>query len=376
MSTPFSVDPAAIRNFVVPLLAKGPKTHLAKELQTQFGVSRATAHNYLRELVAAEIIKRTKPGTYELATKSITIAHPITGLEEHEVWQYEIVPILGGLPANVIDIWRYGCTEMINNVIDHSESPGVIITVTRDAASVKVDVYDKGVGIFRKIRKALNLEDDRHAVLELSKGKVTTDPTKHSGEGIFFSSRAFDSFRILSGGVFFDRECDDDSDWILGDETPHENVDGTSVSMTLGNNSDRNLQNVFDEYATDTEDYRFDRTVVPVKLLEYGDERLVSRSQAKRLLGRVDRFKTVVLNFQDVESIGQAFADEVFRVFRAQHPEVELVPMKANEQVARMISRAISERQPQGDLFAAGQQGPRKPAESGDLAHPVEEDKG
>jgi len=36
----------------------------------------------------------------------------------------------------------------------------------------------------------------------LAKGKLTTDPKRHSGEGIFFSSRMFDEFDILSGGVF------------------------------------------------------------------------------------------------------------------------------------------------------------------------------
>src|SRR5690606_33075114 len=108
-----------------------------------------------------------------------------------------------------------------------------------------------------------------------------------------------------------------------------------------------------DQHASDANDYRFDKTVVPVKLLQYGDDHLVSRSQAKRLLQRFDRFRTVVLNFEGVESIGQAFADEVFRVFPSQHPEVEIIPVQANEQVMRMINRAVSGRDPQGDLFSS-----------------------
>lgn len=71
-----------------------------------------------------------------------------------------------------------------------------------------------------------------------------------------------------------------------------------------------------------------------------GRDNLVSRSQAKRLLGRFDRFKVVVLDFSGVASIGQSFADEVFRVFRSKHPEVELVPINASSEVRRMISRA------------------------------------
>ena len=57
------------------------------------------------------------------------------------------------------------------------------------------------MGIFKKIQKALDLLDERHAILELAKGKLTTDPKHHTGEGIFFTSRMFDEFTILSGGV-------------------------------------------------------------------------------------------------------------------------------------------------------------------------------
>lgn len=354
MSNPHLVDPTDVRKFVVHAITNGKNRQLAKQLQDRFGVSRPTAHNYLRELVAAQIIERTGPGRYDLRKVQTHIAHPLAGLDEYEVWISEIKPVLQDLPENVVDIWRYGCTEMINNAVDHSESPGVLVTITRTASTVEITVHDRGVGIFRKIARALKLEDDRHAVLELTKGKVTTDPARHTGEGIFFSSRAFDSFKILSGNVYFDHEGGDDRDWILGDEKPSEKVDGTTVFMTLSTTSPRLLQAVFDAYATDSEKYGFDRTVVPVKLLQYGDDQLVSRSQAKRLLVRFDRFKTVVLNFEGVETIGQAFADEVFRVFPGQHPEVELVPVSANEQVSRMISRATAGRVPQRDLFSQG----------------------
>jgi hypothetical protein len=124
--------------------------------------------------------------------------------------------------------------------------------------------------------------------------------------------------------------------------------------MTLNDDSKRTLRGVFDEYATDTVDYRFDRTVVPVKLLQYADDRPISRSQAKRLMNRFDRFRVVVLDFQDVETIGQAFADEVFRVFQSQHPEIELIPINANEQVARMTTRSLAEQRSQRDLFTNG----------------------
>ncbi|HSI24132.1 MAG TPA: STAS-like domain-containing protein, partial [Methylotenera sp.] len=54
----------------------------------------------------------------------------------------------------------------------------------------------------------------------------------------------------------------------------------------------------------------------------------------------IDRFKIVILDFKGVESIGQAFADEIFRVFANQHPEISLVEDNANQEVKKMISRA------------------------------------
>ena len=57
---------------------------------------------------------------------------------------------------------------------------------------------DEGEGIFLKIQKALNLYDTRESLLELAKGKFTTDPANHSGEVIFFSSKMFDHFSIHS----------------------------------------------------------------------------------------------------------------------------------------------------------------------------------
>jgi hypothetical protein len=56
-------------------------------------------------------------------------------------------------------------------------------------------------------------------------------------------------------------------------------------------------------------------------------------------LERVDRFKTVILDFAEVATIGQAFADEVFRVFVNEHPQVKIIAAHTNTEVAGMIAR-------------------------------------
>lgn len=281
-------------------------------------------------------------GTHELIQWEVDLTPE---LAEDRVWDKLIKPHMQDLPPNVRSICFYGFTEMLNNAMDHSEGSSVRIGFHRTATEVKIAIQDDGVGIFHKIATTLHLEDERHAVLELSKGKLTTDPKRHSGEGIFFTSRMFDDFFIASGpwrlictqgkSWLFDAQ----EGWVKSDKGP---IPGTLVSLRLDVSTTRTMESVFEQFAGEDEDFGFTRTRVPVALAQYGNENLVSRSQAKRLLARFDRFKEVVLDFQNVAMIGQAFADEVFRVFQSQHPEVRLSWHNAEEPVARMIRRAIA----------------------------------
>ena len=78
------------------------------------------------------------------------------------------------------------------------------------------------------------------------------------------------------------------------------------------------------------------------ELAQYGTDPLISRSHAKRILACLESFAEAILDFSGVDSIGQAFADEIFRVFARAHPGVKLTPIHANEEVNRMIRRAIA----------------------------------
>ncbi|EYF01149.1 ATP-binding region, ATPase-like protein [Chondromyces apiculatus DSM 436] len=250
------------------------------------------------------------------------------------------------------DICHYGFTEMLNNVVDHSRSSTATVTVSRTSVSIIFVIHDDGVGIFRKISAALALPDERFAVLELSKGKLTTDPKRHSGEGIFFTSRMFDTFMIESGDVSL--VCTSGKSMLFDKREPYqplensfaeESVTGTRVIMKISTLSGRTMTEVFDRFSdTLDENYGFVKTLVPVSLARFGDENLVSRSQAKRLLARFERFKEVVLDFSGVETVGQAFADEIFRVFPGDHPNTHLLWINTTPQVEKMIRRAIAAR--------------------------------
>ena len=100
------------------------------------------------------------------------------------------------------------------------------------------------------------------------------------------------------------------------------------------------MNEVFDEYAAGSDDFSFNRTLLAVKLAKYDQEDLVSRSQAKRVLARMEQFTEVVVDFSGVEFIGPSFADEMFRVFANEHPEVRLIPMEMTPDVERAVRRA------------------------------------
>ena len=331
-----------VRRFVLEHLEKHP-AGIAKEAASRFRITRQAVNKHLQKLVSEGSILeagQTRNRTYKLAPLAEWQASFKVDpeLAEDVVWSGNVSPALGSLPENVSNIWHYGFTEMFNNAIDHSGGSSIRVKVSKTAATAEMVLIDDGVGIFKKIQSAMNLLDERHAILELSKGKLTTDPRHHSGEGIFFTSRMFDSFAITSGGVFFSHQFGDPKDWILENE---QGSHGTTVWMKLHNHTARTTKKIFDLYASG-DDYGFNKTVVPVRLARHGSDQLISRSQAKRVLARVDLFKEVVFDFSEVDAIGQAFADEIFRVFPLEHPGIEINFVKANSQVKRLIERAKS----------------------------------
>jgi anti-sigma regulatory factor (Ser/Thr protein kinase) len=333
-----------VRQFILEHVEKHPCDIVALTAQA-FGLSRQGVHRHIQSLrkeKALRVYGTTRNRRYKLRPLAKWLErYPLRTIEgEDVIWSRDIRPLLRDLPENVLDILQYGFTEILNNAIEHSSGKSVLVCVQQTGLDTRIVIWDDGEGIFKKLKRELGLTDERHAVLELAKGKVTTDPVHHTGEGIFFTSRMFDSFSINSGNIWFahNREKEDGAeplDWIFEDEDP-QREQGTVVHMDLRNNVSRTPKEVFDQF-TSEEEYGFTRTVIPVRLAQYGDEKLVSRSQAKRLLAGIDRFKVVMLDFDGVATIGQAFADEVFRVFVAAHPEVELYVEHVSTPVQEMI---------------------------------------
>ena len=331
-----------IRGYIVENIAKHPES-ISRITAARFKITRQAVNKHLQRLVEEKVIResgKTRGRAYKLSplVEWRGRYEIVPGLAEDVIWTREVRLALGQLPDNALNIWHHGFTEMLNNAIDHSGGTAINVWIKKTAATAQMCISDDGVGIFRKIQAALNLLDERHAVLELAKGKFTTDPKNHSGEGIFFTSRMFDSFDIVSGGVVFRHDYGTPVDWIHEADESH---NGTFVFMTLNNHTSRTTTKIFNQF-TSQDDFTFSKTIVPVKLAKYGDDNLISRSQAKRLLARVELFKVVIFDFKEVPTIGQAFADEIFRVFANEHPNIALHVRNQNSEVKRMIDRVKS----------------------------------
>jgi len=329
-----------LRQFIIENVEKHSHDIVAQTMST-VGISRQAVHNHINKLIEEEIILKegtTRNARYKLLDTMYDFDIAITSdLQEDVVWSDKIAPILTDIKKNVYDICYYGFTEMLNNVIDHSETEKATIQLKINALKISFLILDEGVGIFKKIQKAFNLDDPRHAILELAKGKLTTDPERHTGEGIYYTSRMFDDFDLLSDKIYFHGQKN--NDWLLEKEKI---TKGTAVFMDIKRKSLTTIKQVFDVYSPEKEDFGFSKTKVPVKMLRHEGEELVSRSQAKRLIMGFNRFKEVILDFEGIKIIGQPFADEVFRVFKRQNPEVHLTWINTNEDIKKMIKHVMS----------------------------------
>lgn len=258
-------------------------------------------------------------------------AYPLSRLDESHVW----ADVKQVLPAETTDQARdtlgYAVTEMVNNAIDHSGGTTVIATVFQLGSSLTIVVVDDGVGAFLRMKEVFGLPNEAAAVVEITKGKRTTSPDKHSGEGIFFTSKAVDVFELSANGytVIFDNTIDD----VALQQT---SGTGTRVVLKLSVTTVHDLVDVFREYMN--EDGDFDRSTPRIELVTTGGE-FLSRSEARRFAAGLEKFDRVVLDFTGVKMIGQGFADELFRVWHKANPSVILQVRGTNPAVDLMINR-------------------------------------
>lgn len=306
------------------------------ELAAALGVSRQAAHRHLRlEVDAGRLVPEGSARATRYRRPEARFEFALPALAEDRVWE-EVsrqVPDLGHLVERDRQLVSYAFHEMVNNAIDHSGGRRLVVAVARSGPRLVLRIEDDGVGALEHFRALRRLASPLEALQEISKGRATTDPRRHSGEGIFFTSKAVSRFELHSGELRWI------VDNVVGDSTvmPAPPRVGTAVLLGIDLPVRRSLVEVFDAY---TEDHEFVRTRAIVKLFEAGTE-FMSRSEARRLLHGLERFREVLVDFTGVVAVGQGFADEVFRVWPAAHPAVTVTPLAEtmSPTVAFMVGR-------------------------------------
>ena len=328
----------------------------SRDIADSFGVSRQYASKLISLLVdEKKLIKFGSTRLAQYATLEYVQEHPDIApniytkqlvnkdLEEHIVLddiEHRFLPF-GRFSENIKSIFTYAFSEMLNNAIEHSGSKKIRVSVSLKDDELSFIVDDFGVGVYRNIMKKRHLKSEMEAIQDLLKGKMTTEPKLHSGEGIFFTSKVGDEFILDSYGYQFiaDNKIDD-----IFVKKVKGQKQGTKVTFRINIDNKHHLNDIFRKYTNigaDSE-YGFDKTEVHVRLYITGGVH-ISRSQARRVLSGLEKFKVVALDYEKVPMIGQAFADEIYRVFQKKHSSIKIESLHMNEAVRFMVGRAITE---------------------------------
>ena len=270
----------------------------------------------------------------------------LKGLREDEIWAKlrRTTDFLEDLSEQAENILYFAFTEMLNNAIDHSRSGVGYVKIWLENGRLKFIVSDKGIGVFRNVMAKKHLPSEVVAAQELIKGKLTTAARRHSGEGIFWTSKIADRFVLKSYGyeLIVDNSIRDYTMKVVD-----EKYVGTEVYFEIIKDTAKSIRQLFREYTFDEEHLTLDTTVIPINLFQEGDI-WISRSQAKKILAGLERYKKIIFNFAGVDVIGQAFADEIFRVFNIGHPEIELEATNMSDSVRIMVEHARNDRTGRG----------------------------
>ncbi|HEY0858515.1 MAG TPA: DUF4325 domain-containing protein [Albitalea sp.] len=309
---------------------------LADHVAQRSGVTRRTAHKALARLVDLQWL--TREGTPRRARhgpgllRQVAQRYPLAGLEEDIPWSRDFAPYFT-LPPEVQRMTQHAFCELLNNAVDHSDGTSVAVSLRQTPSHVQLLVSDDGRGVFDKLSEAFSLDDPALAMLELSKGKLTSQPHRHTGRGLFFTSKLADVFDLHANERAFQRRAWE-SGWLPGHALKRR---GTSVYAAIALDTTRTLDGVLSAFSADGCGTDFDRTVVPLRLITSALAGLESRAQARRVAARLHDFRRAEVDFSGVPRIGHGFADELFRVFAAQQPAFELVPVNMSPAVATMV---------------------------------------
>ena len=335
-------DLNALTHWITAAAALRPG-QLADEVAARAGISRRSAQHALARLVAQRWLvlegSRRRPLHRPGLQRQVVRRYALAALDEDTPWRHDFAPYFA-LPAPVHLMVQHAFCELLNNAIEHSDGTHVTVSLRQTASHVQLLVSDDGCGLFDRIARSFAIDDPALAMLELSKGKLTSRPRGHTGQGLFFASRLADVFDLYANHVAFEHRGWDDRAW--GDRAWRAQPRvlrhaGTSAYASFALDTPRTLESVRKAHSLNGQGLGFERTRVPLRLIASCQAGLESRAQARRVAARLNEFRHVELDFDGVPDVGHAFADELFRVLPGAAPALALVPLNMQGPVALMV---------------------------------------
>ena len=305
-------------------------------LMQRLDISRRRAGSLLRRLVDGQWLLREgslrrplyRPGPL----RQVVQRYELDGLQEDQPWRQDFAPCFE-LRPNVRRLAEHAFTELLSNAIDHSGGQRVTVSMRQTALHLQLLVSDDGCGLFQRVAQAFAIDDPQLAMFELSKGKLTSQPERHSGHGLYFTSRLADIFDIHTAQAAFQHRPWGAQRW---QRAKPATAGGTTIYLAIALDTSRTLHEVLQAHSASGLGLGFERTQVPLHLLaEHGS--LVSRAQARRVAQRLSAFRHADLDFSGLDELGHGFADELFRVFGQAHPGLELHALHMNARVRAMV---------------------------------------
>ena len=331
------IDLSAVTRWITVAADQHP-SELCAAIEQRLGVSRRRARRVLDQLVALQWLHRGgtrrrplfRPGTL----RQVVQRYELPDVQEDLAWSRDFAPYLE-LPEAVARLARHALTELVNNAAEHSGGTQVTVSVRQTPTNVQLLVSDDGCGLFERIGSHHRIATPALAMLELGKGKLTSQPARHTGRGLYFTARVADVLDLHANETAFQHRAWQPHQWQPVRPAARR---GTSVFAAFALDSQRSIDAALREHSLEDSGYAFERTRVALQLLGAAEQVLESRAQARRVSARLAEFRRAEIDFEGIAEVGHSFADELFRVFAAEQPALELVPLGMSPRVAEMLA--------------------------------------
>jgi len=328
-----------IKKFILDNLTRHQKDIIYAAVQ-RFGVSRQAVLKHMHALIADKQViahGKTRDRFYELRpqvnfNKTFEINNDFS---TEELIKKSIVPNLRSLKDNIREIILFSMAAILNNCVEHSKSSKLYFKLYFTYNDLHIVVRDNGKGIFGNIKSNLSLASTQLSAIELAKGRITTDPINHSGDELYAVIKLFDNVKIESNGISLNY-INYNQEWSLNHSFQQH---GTRIHLKIDPSSKRSCKEIFENLFT----VKYSTLCIPINLLKLPGYDLVnSRAQANNVLRNIKDFKIIEFDFNNIDLIGPAFADELIRKIKTDNQSADIQWINSNNTVDLMMSRALN----------------------------------